>query len=127
MGKIFKEIFRVTVFMLILYLFVELYRDYKKNQIQNCHKFTIGYVILVEKNTKNRGTSFEYFVESKRYARTGKIYPFELPIGKIPVLYPCSDPDFGQLMLTPEDFEEYDLPYPDSLKWILPLIESEKS
>jgi hypothetical protein len=83
----------------------------------------VGKIICIGCNAKNRGVNYEYFVNGKRYAHIGKLYAETLPIKTIPVLYPCSDPSFGQLMLTPE---EYDLPYPDSLQWVNKYIEKHK-
>lgn len=36
-----------------------------------------------------------------------------------PVIYDSTDVTYNELLITPEDFEAYKMPYPDSLKWVL--------
>ncbi len=118
-----------TIFIgIIIFGVVEIFiifgESYNIKQIKDCHKFTIGNLISNDRTLKNREIDFEYFVNGYRYTGISKSYPFQIPIKQILVLYPCADPSFSQMMLTPEDFKEYNLPYPDSLKWILPYIEN---
>lgn len=37
---------------------------------------------------------------------------------KFPVIYEKDHPDNSGLLLSPYDFKEYNIPYPDSLKWV---------
>lgn len=40
-----------------------------------------------------------------------------------PVIYNKENPDENAILITPEDFESFAVPYPDSLNWVKSLIE----
>jgi len=125
LRKIKKNWFPILV--ILFFISLPFYRHYKLKQRKSCYKITVGKVIGYRHSARtNQGIKIQYSIQNTTitnfYDRNVK-----LPFGtKVPVLYSCSDPDFSQLLLLPEDFKEYDLPYPDSLMWLEKYIKKHK-
>lgn len=72
--------------------------------------------------TKTRGLEYIFYYKGGKITSNN---PFEKFVGNkdfedknFPVIY---DPKFGssQLLIEPSNFERFNLPFPDSLKWVL--------
>jgi hypothetical protein len=54
--------------------------------------------------------------------KTSYLYISALMHKKFPLVYAVDDPAYCYILLTKEDFERFDLPFPDSLKWVSAII-----
>jgi hypothetical protein len=106
-------------------IIVGLICNHCKNQdLTKCHKFTIGKITDIQtKFDGPNGTRYIYFIDGKKYIGliVGKYYE-NLQRKKFPLVFSCSKPDYSKMLIEPSDFEEYGYIFPDSLKWVLPLI-----
>lgn len=41
---------------------------------------------------------------------------------KFPVVFDSVNPNYNMILILPEDFKNYNIPFPDSLKWVLNYI-----
>ena len=116
------------ILVILFFISLPFYRHYMLKQRKSCYKITVGKVIGYEHSGRvSWGIKYEFKVKEKTTINYYEYKHTKLPFGtKVPVLYSCSDPDFSQLLLLPEDFKEYDLPYPDSLMWLEKYIKKHK-
>jgi hypothetical protein len=61
-------------------------------------------------NSKSSGTSFF----SNRYSSLQSFIDGK----KFPVIFNKKDPEMNQMLIIPDDFEFYNMPFPDSLQWV---------
>jgi len=40
-----------------------------------------------------------------------------------PVIFNTEDPDLSKLLIVPDDFKEYNIPFPDSLNWVKEVLD----
>ncbi|MNE93942.1 hypothetical protein D3C80_1918520 [compost metagenome] len=68
--------------------------------------------------------TYEFKVNNIEYKNSTVKLAFSLGEGydllnfNFPVIYQKSNPDNCQLLITPYEFKEYNIPYPDSLNWV---------
>ena len=41
---------------------------------------------------------------------------------QFPVIYSTVNPNYNMILILPEDFKDYNVPFPDSLNWVLQYI-----
>lgn len=121
------------VIALIVVAIVILLASYHGNQFRKNHFMTTGVVIKCDHGGKGNfgpGIYYEYYIDNK-WSGNGSRRAGELPygIGKVilgksfPVAYQKYWYGYEEaILITPRDFELYGHPFPDSLKWILPLM-----
>lgn len=125
-----NKLFYLGVLLLLLVLFcIAKYSQYllkKEYNISNAYIYSIrrtgrSDMLLISFNFNADGKIYK---SSSTYS--GKTIPLEnihsLTHRHFPVMYYPLFPKINTLLLLPIDFEQYGLPYPDSLKWVLPLI-----
>jgi|GEM_PF-6881413 len=76
---------------------------------------------LTEYNTNGCWIYFEYTVSGKTYKHCQKYHGWEKADNyflhyKFPVVYCAEDPDLGRLLITADEYEEFGIAQPDSLK-----------
>jgi hypothetical protein len=110
--------------ILIIAVFCVLFLIYRNRQLKNDGIIVYGKIIGHGYSAKSPILEFKYsFVyKGKIYERWGDArvdYSSDF-IGKtFPVQY-SPKLGIGEMLITPRDFAKYGLPFPDSLKWVLP-------
>lgn len=98
------------------------YEDYRIGKDIETHKrFTVGRVLKVRKAFRSTGHYVDYYfiVDGKRYREDVAVNFKEqclvaLIDKDLPVVYSSINPNHNRLLLTTEDFERFDPPYPNS-------------
>lgn len=94
--------------------------------LRNYGVYTTGHII--GNGYFYKGTfrfKYDYYVNGKKYEEECTPRKFDDNIARdfegksFPVLYYPKRPGLSDMSITAYDFEEYDRPFPDSLKWIL--------
>lgn len=69
---------------------------------------------------------YEFYYEGKKYTANNAFNKFRgnqnFENRFFPVMYYPKLGGHSQLLIEPSDFERFDLPFPDSLKWVLPYL-----
>jgi len=115
-----NRIFFVAVFLIIIWMvFHQIHRD---NDLKSNGIIVNVTVTNVLSNYKNIPSfKYEFFYKNVKYIKdnpTG-IETYTFFIGrKFPAIF---SPSTGncELLMTPENFDKYDIAYPDSLQWVL--------
>jgi len=138
----FKKLNRIQIFTLIIGVFVLLLpliigyfnnNMFKKKLMENS-VIVSGKIMGFDKTYKRADAlnySFEYNrkVFNKAGNSNGKADDYEALFKNIlnrtfPVLIIKNNPqEYSKLLIVPEDFEEYGLKFPDSLRWVLNYID----
>lgn len=114
----------LLLFGIIISVFIG-YKYYTQNALKNNNKIEKARVYDTGGNGKGSITIY-YMFSVNNMPYKGTYYTSRISSndgikfkGKyIPVLFSINDPDNNAGLLLKKDFEEYNLPYPDSLKWI---------
>lgn len=101
---------------------------YKEVAINDC---TFSRGTIIEIKTGYRGgtdISYNYLAGNKIFTSGGFINcPYSnrkyFLRKRFPVCYSNSNNSISEILITPSDFKRHGLPYPDSLKWVLPLLD----
>jgi hypothetical protein len=70
--------------------------------------------------------NYEFYYKGKKIKGSGLYfirnkYMNEFENRTFPVIYTPDNPTLKQMLIMKSDFNDFDLQYPDSLKWVLPL------
>lgn len=114
------------VIILFIGILSLLFLIYRNNQLKSDGGIVYGTIIGYGHSAKSPVLEFKYsfayngkLYESWSDARVHYLSDF---IGKtFPVRY-SPRLGIGEMLITPRDFAKYDLPFPDSLKWVLPYL-----
>jgi hypothetical protein len=125
--KIMKKQDKITilVFLTIAILSV-LWLIYRDKQLKSNGVIVFGKIIDHGYSAKSPVLDFKYsfLYKGKAYENWSSTRVNYSPvfIGKtFPVRY-SPKLDIGEMLITPRDFAKYGLPFPDSLKWVLPYV-----
>jgi hypothetical protein len=117
----------ITVFVfLTIAIFCVLWLIYREKELKSDGVIVFGKIIDHGPTAKSSVLDFKYsFVyKGKTYENWSSTRVNYSPvfIGKtFPVQY-SPKLDIGEMLITPRDFAKYKLPFPDSLKWVLPYV-----
>ena len=124
---IFFSIFAITV--------IVIYYSYKirDSNIKKNEAFTTGLITNYRRSNKGGSTiDYEYtignkkFKDSKGYGNIIDRYS-NILIGKsFPVIYNSNKLNSNNILLTRDDFKQYNLTFPDSLSWVMHCFEKNK-
>jgi hypothetical protein len=115
----------VAVVLFFVYLFVK-DRYYKPKELKENGILLTASTMEWQQSTKaGFGLKYEFFFDGKKitgYAAS-KYFAGNINFAHkyFPVIYA---PKYGhkELLIEPRRFKEYNIPFPDSLKWVLPYI-----
>ncbi len=114
---------------LIIYLTGKKSGDNYKKNILNKPTLTTGIITNVE--LKGRlGNFVEYHFDFNRNTiySNGNAHNEYAPLKnfivnkQFPVIFSSVNPNYNMILILPEDFKEYNVPFPDSLKWVLQYV-----
>lgn len=116
--KIYFWLSAILLFILLVIWNITNYnKELKKNGIiLNAQIIDIVHIYRGSPNFK-----YNFFYNNKIYIQEGGsgIRKKNLFIGKyFPVIFSPKSKN-SELLISPEDFEKFDIPFPDSLKWVL--------
>lgn len=110
--------------ILLIMIFGLIGRKIYISNIKKCHNLGIATIIKISTTRNLVGFVYEYNVNNKKYIEISKYKSIANIIGKkFPVLYQCNNPHHSVLLITPKDFNDFGYEFPDSLNWVLPLID----
>jgi hypothetical protein len=95
------------------------------------YDFTFSKGTIMETKSGYRGgldISYNYLIGNKIFTSGGFINTSysnkEYFLRKrFPICYSNSNNAISEILITPSDFKRHNIPYPDSLKWVLPLLD----
>lgn len=112
------------VFVLIFLAPFLLIRKSLEREIKKCHKLSKGRVTDISYSRSGGGLLYEYSVNDHILKGTYGATHYQELLGKeFPVIYSCEDSSYAHMLIYPDDFKKYGYKFPDSLKWVLPIIE----
>jgi hypothetical protein len=113
------------IFISIIILFIGFWSFYRTYELKSNHVLLTGRIIEIASTNKSSPVFLcEIFYEGNRkiISSTTSISKMNLFIGKyFPFIY-SNKINGGKILITPEDFNQYGILFPDSLKWVLPYI-----
>ncbi len=124
----------MIILLIVFPIFIILYGFYNKNSLKRNYTILTCKIVEVWAGTKGSPNSvkvkFEYFINNKRYYNDVQydksialsVWKNEILGKNFPVAIDSTNYKNSYPMILPENFEFYNLPYPDSLKWVLTLI-----
>ncbi len=130
------QIFTLLIgfFAIMLPLIIGHYKDYKfRKKLMEDSIIVSGNISGFDKTYKRADAlKYDFEYNRKKYKKIGNsngkssdyeaIYKYVIN-RTFPVLINKINPqEYSKLLVVPEDFQEYGLPFPDSLKWILKYI-----
>jgi hypothetical protein len=90
------------------------------------HKKIVTGIILNAKETYGRSNRHSFYVygfnnnSTISYGNASILVGWQRLIGKkFPVIYDTTNPENNHMLIFPDDFNDWNLPFPDSLKWVL--------
>jgi hypothetical protein len=130
LNKNFKFIFGFTLsIILAIILLIGKYKNSTNSKdLMVNHTFTSGQftgeIIQYKKGSNGPWYVCNYEVNDKVYTVTKPIHLCrklgnDLFTKKFPIVYDSTNPDFARVLIFPFEFEELNLKYPDSMKWII--------
>jgi len=134
MSSKIKTTVAIIVFILFLFI-IQINYKYKLNELKSNFYITTGlvtgYSIGVKYHSGNMFITSTYSVQnkenenSKQYSKTLNRDDFRnYFLGKsFPVIYSVKDISNSRTLIFPSDFEEFNIPFPDSLNWVKQYIE----
>jgi hypothetical protein len=116
----------ITLFVLAVILGTH-YRNAKKRDILKNIVLASGEITNYQKVRKSSGIFFDYnlklgdVIYQERVRCEGiKLSCGNKFIGKhFPIVYSDLNPEYNEMLITPYQFEEFNLTFPDSLQWVL--------
>ena len=116
--------------MVIVYSLLQYLHQRKIKNITKAKSFSVGH-ILETRTMASRGFVVFYSFKLNEYDTGGgditKGQVSELGslafVRSFPVIYNGKDPSENDILIFPDDFSKYNLPFPDSLKWVVETIE----
>lgn len=130
-NKVSKsQVIFVGIFFMVsisIYVLGFMYRDNKIKEIHDHAAFSVAKITKYLPAGAKGSDFFSYECAIKNRSYGGDhigIWPNAGSIRFInqyfPLIYDSLQPDKQQLLITPEDFKKFDIPFPDSLKWVIP-------
>ena len=99
-----------------------LWHFYRKEELRSKYLLMNCKIISISSNYKSAPTfecEFFYNGQQKIVGSNTNVNKERIFIGKyFPIAY-SPKINVGQILITPEDFKNYDIPFPDSLNWVL--------
>jgi hypothetical protein len=122
----------IIVFTVVAEFVASIIDNKNKNSLFNNEGFTTGEIIkrvYFGKNGNIPGFMWQATLKNKTYTYHDKVsdsFDCRALVGhKFPVIYDTSSNNYYQILgsqhilIFPENFKYYNIPYPDSLKWVL--------
>ncbi|MOA25760.1 hypothetical protein D3C78_1465070 [compost metagenome] len=113
------------VLLVLMFSLMLLYSHRKKNNLKDDMVITVGQIVNVRNGYKlNIDITYEFIRKQKKEEHSDLRVALSYAEGKellyqyFPVIYQKSNPNNCQLLISPLDFKEYNIPYPDSLQWV---------
>jgi hypothetical protein len=119
-------IYKIIVFMLCAVILLgSIYRYYKSKKLKDCNTIIVGY-LFDRVYYKFPYLRYSYKIKDKIYIGSyDNSKNNALLENYFPVVVSCDDPENSQILIEPEDFEKFGMSFPDSLSWVIPILENE--
>jgi hypothetical protein len=119
----------ITTIVLLIYITGKKGGDNYKANILNKPSLTTGIVTDVDLKgrlgnfieyhfTYNGNTVYSNGNARKEYASLKNFIIYK----QFPVIFSSVSPSYNMMLILPEDFKDYNVPFPDSLNWVLQYI-----
>lgn len=114
----------VIIILISIGVSIAILRTRTSNQLKRNGIITTGYVYEVFDAFRSKnGFKYYFYHNGKKYFgksifQVGIAIKDEITNKSIPVIFNPKDPDNSKLLLTKPLFENYGIPYPDSLRWV---------
>ena len=120
--SVFAWIFIAVVFLLLKVYSLSTKNKYRKS-ILAAPSFTSGKIYDLKTSRSGLVASYTYDIKGRFYYSKhmdGRYDHLGIEILKhyFPVIYNEKHPEKNQILVFPNDFESFNLPFPDSLKWV---------
>jgi superfamily I DNA and RNA helicase len=112
----------------IIFLVIEYQKSTNNKELMSNHAFTTGQfsgeIIQYKKGSNGPWYICNYKVNGKTYTVSEPIHlcrklENDLFMRSFPIVYDSTNPGIARVLVFPFEFEELNLEYPDSLKWII--------
>lgn len=119
---------KVILFIIVLLALLVGVIIFRKEYLLKDYSLTSGKIIHIRQAYKGGlDIEYEYFVGNKKYKSGGYIsspyYNKDKFFGKVfHVVYSITDNSISNILITPYMYEKHNIDYPDSLKWVVPLL-----
>lgn len=130
--KISKEKIQVFSILFTFLIGIVVYGFWSRNRLEKEHLIGNAKIYHCQNGAKgNAGTTFldyQYIINDKEFKATGAYLAEEIKyyIGNdffvnktFPIVYYPPRPSISRILITPRDFSDFNMPFPDSLKWVL--------
>jgi hypothetical protein len=112
----------ISSVIILTFISLLLYDNYSLKELKKCHILSTGHIEGIS-DGKTSSMRYYYYLNGKRYTGGYKLRIYDF-IGKdFPIVVHCKDSSFSRMLIAPDDFKEYGLPFPDNLNWVIPIIE----
>ncbi len=125
----------ILSFLVLLALAVVFSSLYERSKLEKKHLITTGLIYDWESGGKSSPGSkyinYEFYLGSKKI-KGERMYSNEsLKLSFVenylinkyfPIVYSPEYPKNSAILITPKDFAQFEIPFPDSLNWVLPYI-----
>ena len=129
-----RNINRIGIVAIFLLLFFYIaYQKYKQKSLQLNIKSNLeySYATIIECNVTHRGSvwiKYNYFyqnniLQNKQNISISLWKANKLINKKFPIVLSNKNPKDCTILIFPKDFEEYNIPFPDSLNWVKELLD----
>jgi len=133
-NKTKNRIFYTGVVLLLISFLA--FAKYSRLILKESHLVTNGFIDGVRIVGRERfvRVDYHYFIDGRKYSANSSFNPNQMSYEnfrllkkkKIPVVYhKGAIRTISFPLIFPGDYEDFNVPFPDSLKWILPLIRSD--
>lgn len=124
LGKAVTVVIAIPVVLLIYLSGENTHREFIKH-VMDKSDLTSGTVTNIENNIK-LGTIVRYKFTVGGDEIDGRMSsPKFEPLSRLilaktfPVIYSKTSPDYNKMLILPEDYKDFNVAYPDSLRWVL--------
>jgi len=115
----------ILVSFAILVVYYGFRAHYELNEIRDYKAFSKGFVYRANPAGKSVGLYIEYYfyVNNEKFSdgittSLKKSSDEYIKNKYFPVIYSKHNPEFNRILITPSDFYEFNLGFPDSLSWV---------
>lgn len=121
-----KKSFIVVFIGIAVFIVLIIWRNTNQNELKKNGILVEAKVLRVNFGGKTGG-GFQCFIkyknEEKEIPSPSSLYKGKIAfIGKIfPAMY-LPDKEILEILITPQDFEKFNIPFPDSLNWVMPYV-----
>lgn len=117
------------MFFLVAFLCWVSYGILRRDELLRDHKIGVGKIVGYTCGGRGQGGTmyidFKYTVDGKNYKGSsafhcGTFQDFEehFLFENFPIVYYPKNPNVSNILITPENFQFYSLPFPNNLKWV---------